>query len=59
MNEMGGACSAYGEKRGVYRVLMGKPEGGRPLTRPGRRWEDNIIFRKWDVGYGLDRAGSG
>ena len=39
---MGGACSAYGEKRGVYRVLVGKPEGKRPLGRPRRRWEDNI-----------------
>jgi hypothetical protein len=31
-----------GEKRGVYMVLMGKPEGKRPLERPRRRWEDNI-----------------
>jgi len=41
-NEMGGACSAYGEGRGVYRVLVGKPEGKRPLGRHRRRWEDNI-----------------
>jgi hypothetical protein len=36
----------------VYRVLVGKPEGKRPLGKPRRRWEDNIkmIFRKWDVG---------
>jgi len=45
---MGGACSAYGEGRGVYRVLVGKPEGKRPLGRPRRRWEDNI--KNWDVG---------
>jgi len=40
------------ERRGVYRVLLGKPEGKRPLGRPRRRWEENIkwIFRKWDVG---------
>jgi len=40
------------ERRGVYRVLVGKPEGKRPLVRPRRRREDNIkmIFRKWDVG---------
>jgi hypothetical protein len=40
-----------GERRGVYRVLMGKPEGKRPLERPRhtRRWEDNIKM-KWDVG---------
>jgi len=31
-----------GEKRGVYRVLMGKPEGKRPLGRPRHRWDDNI-----------------
>jgi hypothetical protein len=31
-----------GEERGVYRVLVGKPEGERPLARPWRRWEDNI-----------------
>jgi len=31
-----------GERRGVYRVLVGKPEEKRPLGRPSRRWEDNI-----------------
>jgi len=42
-----------GERRGVYRVLVGKPEGKRPLGRTRHRWEDNIkIFRKWDVGVG-------
>jgi hypothetical protein len=35
-----------GERRGVYRVLVGKPDGKRPLGRPRRRWEDNI---KMDV----------
>jgi hypothetical protein len=41
-----------GEERGVYRVLLGKPEGMRPLWRPRRRWVDNIrwISRRWDVG---------
>ena len=41
-----------GERRGVYRVLVGKPEGKRPLGRPRRRWEIilNWIIRKWDVG---------
>jgi len=34
------AC--MGERRGVYRVLVGKPEGKRPVGRPRRRWEDNI-----------------
>jgi len=40
-NEMGGACSANG-RRGLYRVLVGKSEGKRPLGRHWRRWEDNI-----------------
>ena len=40
-----------GEWRGVYRVLVGKPEGKRPLGRPRCRWEGTLkwIFRKWDV----------
>jgi hypothetical protein len=33
---------AWGEERGVYRFLVGKPKGKRPLGRPRRRWEDNI-----------------
>jgi hypothetical protein len=41
-NEMGGAYSADGEGRGVYRVLVGKPERKRPLVRPRRRWDDNV-----------------
>jgi hypothetical protein len=40
-----------GERRGVYRVLVGKPEEKSPLGRPRLRWEDNNkIFRKWNVG---------
>jgi len=39
---MGGTCRTRGERRCVYRVLMGKPEGTIPLGRPRRRWEDNI-----------------
>jgi hypothetical protein len=39
------------ERRGVYRVLVGKPEAKRPLGRPRYRWKDiKRIFRKWDVG---------
>jgi hypothetical protein len=59
---MGGACRADGEKRGVYRVLVGKPEEKRPLGRPRRRWEDNIKMDIQEVGmleYGLDWASSG
>jgi hypothetical protein len=41
-DEMGRRCSTQGEKRNAYRVLVGKPEGNRPLERPRRRWENNI-----------------
>jgi len=41
-----------GERRGVYRVLMGRPEGKRPLGRPRRRWEDNIKVDLQEVGCG-------
>jgi hypothetical protein len=51
-NKMGGACSTYGEGRGVYRVLVGKPEGKRPLERPRPRWEDNIRMDLQEVGCG-------
>jgi len=39
---MGGACSTMGERRDVYRVLVGKPKGKRPLGRCRYRWDDNI-----------------
>jgi len=39
-----------GERTGVYRVLVGKPEGKRPLGRPRRRWEDNIKMDLQEVG---------
>ena len=39
---MDGACSTYGERRHVYRIMVGKPEGKRPLGRNGGRWEGNI-----------------
>jgi hypothetical protein len=41
-----------GEDRGVYRVLVGKPEGKRPLKRPRRRWENNIKMDFQEVGGG-------
>jgi hypothetical protein len=34
-------CSTHGEKRNAYGVLVGKPEGKKPLGRPRHRWEDN------------------
>jgi hypothetical protein len=49
-NEMGGTCGEYGEeeRRGAYRVLVGKPEGKIPFGRPRHRWEDI----KMEVGCG-------
>jgi len=41
-----------GERRGVYRVLMGAPEGKRPTGRPSRRWGDNIMMDLQEVGCG-------
>ena len=41
-----------GEERGVHRVLVGKPEGKRPLGEPRRRWEDNIKMDLQEVGGG-------
>jgi len=41
-----------GERRIVYKVLVGKPEGKRPLGRPSHRWEDNIKVDLQAVGYG-------
>jgi hypothetical protein len=37
-----GNVARMGEKRSAYRILVGKPEGKRPVGRPRRRWEDNI-----------------
>jgi hypothetical protein len=54
-DEMGGACSTNGEKRKAYRILVEKPEGKRPLGRPGHRWEDNIRMDLRDIGWsGMD-----
>ena len=47
---MSGACSTYGERRGEYKILVGRPEGKRPLGRPGMcgkailKW----ILEEWD-----------
>jgi hypothetical protein len=43
-----------GRRRGFYRVLVGRPEGKRPLGRPRRRWEDNIKLDLREIG--IDRA---
>jgi hypothetical protein len=50
---MGRACSAYGERRGLYRVLVGKPERKRTLRRLRLRWDDNIKIDLQDVECGV------
>jgi hypothetical protein len=49
-----GHATCMGEKRGAYRILVGRPEGRRPLDRPRRRWEDNIKMDLQHVGLGMD-----
>jgi len=51
---MGGACGAYGEGRGVHRILVEKPEGKRPFGRLRHRWEDNIKMDLQEVRRGGD-----
>jgi hypothetical protein len=45
-----GHVACMGDRRGAYRVLVGKPEGRRPLGRPRHRWEDNIKTDLREVG---------
>ena len=47
-----GHVASVGEERGVYRVLVGKPEVKRPLGRPGRIWVDNIRMDVQEMGFG-------
>jgi hypothetical protein len=57
-----GHVARMGEGRNVYRVLVGKPEGKRPLERPRRRWEYGIKMYLREIGLGgcgVDSAGSG
>jgi hypothetical protein len=51
-----GHVARMGEKRGAYRILMGRPEGRRPFGKPRLRWEDNIKMDLQEVGcgHGLD-----
>jgi hypothetical protein len=51
-DEVGGTCGTHG--RGVYRVLVGRSEGKRPLGRPRRRWEDNIKMDRREIGEGAN-----
>jgi hypothetical protein len=47
---MGGTFSTNGENRNAYRILVGIPEGKRPLVRPRRRWVDNIKMDIREIG---------
>jgi hypothetical protein len=51
-NEVGRTCGMHGEKRNVYKVLMGKLEGKRPLERPRHRWENGIRMDLREIGCG-------
>jgi hypothetical protein len=52
---MGKACSTTGAKRTAYRILVGKPEGKRPLGRPRRKWVDTIKMDLREIGWdGMD-----
>ena len=48
-----GHVARVGERRGVYRVSVGEPQGKRPFGRPRRRWEDSIKMGLQEVGFGL------
>jgi hypothetical protein len=56
-NEMGGACSMYGgERKGAYRILVGRPEGRNNLGQPVADWRIILkwMFKKWNWRRGLD-----
>jgi hypothetical protein len=49
-----GHVACMGEGRLAYGILVGRPEGRRPLGRPSRRWEDNIKMNLHEMGWGMD-----
>jgi hypothetical protein len=51
---VGWTCGTHGEGRGVYRFLVGRPEGKRPLGRPRRTWDNNIKMDLREIG--IDEA---
>jgi hypothetical protein len=53
-----GHVARMGEERNVYRVLIGKPEGKRPLRRPRRRWENGIRMDRREIGWWSDNGSS-
>jgi len=58
-DEMGGACSTCGGRRGTYTVVVGRYERKNPLGKPSHRWEQmlKLIFKKWNREYGLGSSG--
>jgi hypothetical protein len=56
-----GHLTRMGEDRKIYKVLVGKPEGNRPLGIPRRRWEDGNRMNRGEIGWGggVDSVGSG
>jgi hypothetical protein len=55
-NEVGRHVARVAQGRKVYRSLVGKPKGKRPLERPRRRWEDRIRMDLREIGWGLWRG---
>jgi hypothetical protein len=54
-----GHVALMGEGRNVYRALVGRPKGKRPLERPRHRWDENGPWGNWLWGCGMDSPGSG
>jgi hypothetical protein len=50
-DELGRTCSTNGGKRNAYRILVGNPEGKRPLERPRHKWVDNIKMDLREIGW--------
>jgi hypothetical protein len=53
-NKMGESLSTFGKRKGAYRILVGRPEGRRPLGRPSRRWKDILKTDLQEVRLGVD-----
>jgi hypothetical protein len=54
-DEIGGSCSMHEHMRNAYKIMVGKPEGKRPLGRPKRSWKDNIKMAPGEIGWqGVD-----
>jgi hypothetical protein len=51
-NELGGACGTHGREQSVYKVLVGKPKGNRPLGRLRHKWEDGIRMDLREISWG-------